>query len=168
MPIFIRDEEQRDHAAIHALTLRAFAEMPFSNGAEAAIVDALREDGDLAISLVADDSGEVVGHVAFSPVTIGGRNDGWFGLGPISVEPARQKQGIGRALIETGLSRLRERGAGGCALIGSPDLYGRFGFISDGRLAYGAIDPRYVQWLVLNGRPPAGELRYAPAFDLDG
>lgn len=166
--MFIRQEDPRDTEAIHELTTRAFAPMQFSNGSEAAIVRGLRDDGDLTISLVADEAGDVVGHVAFSPVTIGGRHDGWFGLGPISVEPARQGQGIGRALIEAGLALLRERGAAGCALIGSPDLYRRFGFKSDGRLTYGQLEPRYVQWLVLAGQPPVGELRYAPAFPAGG
>lgn len=135
--------------------------------AEAAIVRVLRENGDLSISLVGDEGAEIVGHIAFSPVAIGGKHDDWFGLGPVSVEPARQKRGIGRALIETGLSLLRERGAQGCALIGSPDLYRRFGFISDGQLTYGTLEPKYVQWIVLGGRPPVGELRFAPAFSLD-
>lgn len=166
--MLIRHEASRDGAVIHDLTARAFAPMPFSDGSEAEIVSLLRASGDLTISLVADDNGEVVGHIAFSPVTIGGRHDGWFGLGPISVEPTRQKQGIGRALIETGLSLLRERGARGCALIGSPDLYGRFGFTSDGRLTYRKLELKYVQWVVLMGEPPSGELRFAPAFDLDG
>ena len=165
--MLIRNEEPRDHQAIHQVTVRAFESMPFSNGAEAPIVRMLRQNGDLTISLIAEEEGEVVGHIAFSPVTIGGKHDDWFGLGPVSVEPARQKRGIGRALIETGLSLLKERGAQGCALIGSPDLYRRFGFTSDGRLTYGTLEPKYVQWIVLRGDPPAGELRFAPAFSLD-
>lgn len=88
----------------------------------------------------------------------------WFGLGPIAVAPDRQGEGIGRALIEAGLAELRLRNAGGCALIGDPALYGRFGFVS-GTLDYQGLDSSLVQHLVLDGSAdPRGELQYTPAF----
>jgi putative acetyltransferase len=124
----------------------------------------LREAGDLTISLVAEAEDEIVGHIAFSPVTINGNHDGWFGLGPVSVAPSLQKQGIGRTLIETGLDMLRQRGATGCALTGNPEIYSRLGFRSDGNLSYGALDTRFVQWMTFAGPTPVGELRFAPAF----
>lgn len=166
--MIIRHEEPRDHDAIHQLTLRAFEEMPYSNGSEAPIIRGLRNAGDLTISLVAEDNGEIIGHIAFSPVTIGGKHDGWFGLEPVSVSPDRQKQGIGRALIEEGLKRLQKLGASGCALVGSPDLYSRWGFESDGQLAYGSLDRRYVQRFIFRGKAPSGELAFAAVFDLAG
>ena len=100
--MLIRREEPRDYESIHQLTTRAFAPMSFSDGAEAPLIDLLRESGDLTISLVAEVRGKLAGHVAFSPVAIDGKRDGWFGLGPISVEPERQRQGIGRALVKAG------------------------------------------------------------------
>lgn len=162
----IRTEQPADDAAIHELTFAAFEPMPFSSGTEAPIIRALRRSGDLTLSLVADEDGEIVGHVAFSPVTIDGVHAGWFGLGPISVRADRQRQGIGRALIARGLELLRQRDAAGVALIGNPDIYGRAGFESDGLLAYGDLDRRFVQRLVLSGPPPHGELKFAPAFDI--
>lgn len=162
----IRTEQPADDAAIHELTFAAFEPMPFSSGTEAPIIRALRRSGDLTLSLVADEDGEIVGHVAFSPVTIDGVHTGWFGLGPISVRADRQRQGIGRALIARGLELLRERDAAGVALIGNPDIYGRVGFESDGLLAYGNLDRRLVQRLVLSGPPPRGELKFAPGFDI--
>lgn len=162
----IRTEQPADDAAIHELTFAAFEPMPFSSGTEAPIIRALRRSGDLTLSLVADEDGEIVGHVAFSPVTIDGVHAGWFGLGPISVRADRQRQGIGRALIARGLELLRERDAAGVALIGNPDIYGRVGFESDGLLAYGNLDRRLVQRLVLSGPPPRGELKFAPGFDI--
>lgn len=162
----IRTEQPADDAAIHELTFAAFEPMPFSSGTEAPIIRALRRSGDLTLSLVADEDGEIVGHVAFSPVTIDGVHAGWFGLGPISVRADRQRQGIGRALIARGLELLRQRDAAGVALIGNPDIYGRVGFESDGLLAYGDLDRRLVQRLVLSGTPPRGELKFAPAFDI--
>ncbi len=162
--VLIRDERQGDEDAIHALTLKAFAPMPFSNGSEAPILRALRRSGELALSLVADLDGEIVGHVAFSPTTIDGAHNRWFGLGPVSVDPAHQRRGIGRRLIETGLTTLKQRGAAGCALIGNPAIYIRLGFESDGRLTYETLDPRLVQRIVFSGPPPTGELKFAAAF----
>lgn len=162
--MLIRPEAPADHDAIHELTRVAFEPMPYSVGTEADIIRRLRADGDLTISLVAESEGEIVGHVAFSPVSIDGRHDGWFGLGPISVKAEMQRQGIGKALIAAGLAILGKRGASGCALVGNPEIYGRVGFISDGRLTCGDIDSKYVQWLALDGSAPRGGLTFAPAF----
>lgn len=161
----IRTERPADDAAIHELTFAAFAPMPFSSGTEAPIIRGLRRSGYLTLSLVAEEDGEIVGHVAFSPVTIDGVHAGWFGLGPISVRADRQRQGIGKALISRGVELLRQQGAAGVALIGNPEVYSRSGFASDGLLAYGDLDRRIVQRLVLSGLPPCGELKFAPAFD---
>lgn len=165
LTMLIRHETAADADAIHDLTLTAFEPMPFSDGTEADIIRRLRAAGDLTISLVAEEGGEILGHVAFSPVTIDGLHDGWFGLGPISVRPGRQRQGIGKALIARGLDLLNERGAKGCALIGDPDIYGRIGFRSDGQLKYRDLDTRYVQRLVLRGTASSGTLEFAPAFE---
>jgi putative acetyltransferase len=161
----IRSERPADDAAIHHLTLEAFEPMPFSDGSEAPIIRALRQSGDLTVSLVAEDEGAIVGHIAFSPVTIGGVHHGWYGLGPISVRRDRQRQGIGKALIARGLELLKAQGARGVALIGNPEIYGRAGFESDGLLAYGDLDRRLVQRRILAGPAPRGELKFAPAFD---
>ncbi|RUL98736.1 GNAT family N-acetyltransferase [Rhizobium chutanense] len=163
--MLIRDETPDDIDAIHDLTSTAFKPMPYSDGTEAEIIRRLRAAGDLTISLVAEQDGEVLGHVAFSPVTIDGAQDGWFGLGPISVKPERQRQGVGKALIARGLELLRETGASGCVLIGNPDIYSRVGFSSDGQLKYLDLDTRLVQRIVLRGFPPSGTLRFAPAFE---
>ena len=160
----IRPEASADHIAIGDLTTAAFAPMPFSSGTEAAIIEGLRLDGDLTLSLVAEDETGIIGHIAFSPVSVSNQDGGWYGLGPISVRAERQRQGIGRALTETGLEGLKALGARGCALIGNPALYSRLGFVSDGRLAYRTLDPRYVQWILLSGASPEGTLAFAPAF----
>ena len=161
----IRPERPTDDDAIHHLTTVAFDPMPFSDGTEAPIIRALRSSGDLTLSLVVEEDGEVVGHVAFSPVTVDGADVGWYGLGPISVRPDRQRQGIGRALVADGLERLRALGATGCALIGNPDVYAPMGFSSDGRLTHRGLDPAIVQVVVFAGPVPQGELRFAPAFE---
>ncbi|ARM88804.1 GCN5-related N-acetyltransferase protein [Rhizobium sp. CIAT894] len=161
----IRYETPADIDAIHELTSIAFTPMAYSSGTEAEIIRKLRVSGDLAISLVAEEDGEILGHVAFSPVAIDGVPGGWFGLGPISVTPARQRQGIGKALIARGLELLKGIDASGCALIGNPDVYRGAGFSSDGQLTYHDLDTRLVQRIVLRGPAPSGTLRFAPAFE---
>ena len=103
--MIIRPEMGADAEAIRAVTTQAFAEAPHASHSEARIVDALREAGALALSLVAEAPGGILGHAAFSPVTIAGEACGWFGLGPVSVLPAQQGRGIGSSLIREGLRR---------------------------------------------------------------
>lgn len=161
----IRPEQPEDFDAIRALTTEAFATAPHSSGTEAAIVDGLRTAGALTLSLVAAEEGEIVGHVAFSPVTIDGAERDWFGLGPVSVRSSRQRGGIGSGLIREGLRRLRENGAAGCVLLGDPAYYGRFGFATDPALVLEGVPPEYFMRLGLGAKLPAGTVRYHAAFD---
>lgn len=99
-PLFtIRSETPADIEAIAAVTKAAFAMLAISDHTEQYIVEALRAAGALTVSLVAERAGRVVGHIAFSPVTISDGTPGWYGLGPVSVLPECQRQGIGAALI---------------------------------------------------------------------
>jgi len=162
--LVIRDEEPRDVASITAITRAAFADHPHSNDTEYLIVAALRRFGALTISLVAEEAGRIVGHVAFSPVTIADGSPHWFGLGPVSVAPDRQRRGIGTALIEQGLARLRELDAAGCVVLGDPNYYTRFGFVCDPLLTYAGVPPEYFLALPLGSTRAAGEVRYHTAF----
>ena len=119
--MLIRDERPQDAAAIHDITRQAFATMPFSDGDEPELVDNLRLAGALTLSLVAEEAGAILGHIAFSPVRVSDAHGDWYGLGPVSVRPDRQKQGIGAALIRAGLARLETLGAAGCVLLGHHD-----------------------------------------------
>ena len=161
----IRDERPGDEAAIAALTAAAFHDVEHSDGSESAIVERLRAAGDLAISLVAENLDRaVIGHVAFSPVAISDGTPRWYGLGPCSVIPLRQRAGIGSALISEGIERLRQMDAGGCVVLGDPAYYRRFGFGHDPALTYPGPPPEYFQRLVLSGPAPQGTVSYAPAF----
>jgi putative acetyltransferase len=161
----IRDERPGDEPAIAALTRAAFRDLAHSAGNEAAIVERLRADGGLAISLVAENLDRaIVGHVAFSPVAISDGTPRWYGLGPVSVIPLRQRAGIGSALIEEGLERLRQMDAGGCVVLGDPAYYRRFGFAHDAALAYPGPPPEYFQRMILSGPAPQGTVSYALAF----
>jgi putative acetyltransferase len=161
----IRLERPEDLSAIRTLTSSAFQNAPHSSGTESAIVDALRNAGALTISLVAVDEGVIVGHIAFSPVTINGAANGWYGLGPVSVLPDRQRSGIGQTLIRTGLEHLRRINAQGCVVLGEPAYYGRFGFVCDPNLLYSSAPPEYFQRLAFTGTLPKGEVSYHPCFN---
>lgn len=162
--VSIRPERPGDEPAIHALTEAAFRDMPFSDGDEHLLVDALRADGDLTLSLVAEDGERIVGHIAFSPVTISDGTENWFGLGPVSVLPERQREGIGFQLVQRGLADMRERGARGIVLLGDPAYYARFGFVHDPRLAYPGPPAEYFQCLAIDAELPEGRVSYARAF----
>ena len=160
----IRAERPGDEGAIARLISDAFLEAEHRGGNEAAIVAALREAGSLALSLVAVEESEILGHAAFSPVTIDGRLGGWFGLGPLAVAPRCQRRGIGRALVDAGLASLRESGAKGCVVLGDSFYYGRFGFACDPDLRLAGMPPDYFQRLSFDGRPCSGMVEYHPAF----
>ena len=122
MDIIIRNEIKSDIKAISEITKAAFKNPAISNHTEQFIIDALRDANVLTISLVAVAGKKVVGHIAFSPVTISDGSPDWYGLGPISVVPELQKQGIGKSLVYEGLSLLKALGAKGCVLRGRPWL----------------------------------------------
>lgn len=163
-PIQIRPEKPADEELIRAVTTSAFLEAEHSDGNEASIVDGLRHAGALTISLVASNDQNIVGHVAFSPVLIDGVHDGWFGLGPVSVDPNRQREGVGTALIEAGLANLRRRGSKGCVVLGDPAYYRRFGFAADPDLRLAGVPPEYFQRLSFDDRHRSGNVTYHPAF----
>lgn len=142
--MIIRDEKVSDVMAISEVTKAAFAHHPYSHQTEHFIVDALRAADALVISLVAEIDGKVVGHIAFSAATISSGDEAWYALGPISVLPEHQRQGIGKALIEMGLSRLKALGARGCVLVGDPLYYQQFGFRNIPDLIYEGIPQEYV------------------------
>lgn len=160
----IRPERPEDVDAIHALTRDAFIGAPHSNQTEPFIIDALRAGGALAVSLVAEDGGTLVGHVALSPVRLSDGTEGWYGLGPISVVPTRQGEGIGSALMHAALAALDARGAAGCVLLGEPGYYGRFGFRADPRLRLAGVPADYFQAVRLRGEWPDADVTYHQAF----
>lgn len=163
--MIVRSEAPGDAPSIRSLTEEAFAGVEHSSGTEGAIVDALRAAGALSISLVAEEDGRVIGHAAISPVLVGGEDIGWYGLGPVSVLPSRQRGGVGSVLIRTGLQLLRQRGARGCVVLGDPAYYRRFGFTSEHGLRYSNVPPEYFQSLVLTGGPVEGAVSYHEGFE---
>ena len=150
------------------LTVAAFRTLEISNHTEQFIVAALRAAGALTVSLVAEMDGRVVGHIAFSPVTISDGTPDWYGLGPVSVLPAYQRQGIGKALIREGLSRLKDLHARGCCLVGHPDYYRKFGFINMPGLVLEGVPQEVFFALSFDGHTPQGTVAFHEGFKADG
>jgi putative acetyltransferase len=165
MDIIIRSEQAHDIEAITQVTYAAFLGKFSDHPTEHLMVNGLREAGMLTLSLVAEVNGKIVGHVAFSPVTINEQFVDWYGLGPISVAPALQKQGIGSKLILEGLARLRDLGAKGCVLEGSPAYYERFGFKPRAGLTYHAAPGlEFFMALPFYEEVPIGKAEFHQAF----
>ncbi len=162
--VVIRDEAGGDEAAIDQVTQDAFRDHPFSRHTEHRIVRALRDAGALRLSLVATMGNDVVGHVAFSAVTIGGLDREWWGLGPLSVTPTLQRRGIGSALVRSGLRRLGERRVAGCVVLGDPAYYARFGFAPHAALRFPGPPADHFMACSLEGPIADGEVAYHPAF----
>ena len=163
--IQIRSEQPSDHATIYDITKRAFAPMPFADGDEQDLINKLRDAGALAISLVAEQDHAVIGHIAFSPAFAEDGSAGWYALGPVAVEPARQKQGIGGQLIRAGIEELRKRDAAGCVLVGNPAIYGRFGFALAPELTPVGHPAEYFQILPLRIAAPNAVVNFHPLFE---
>ena len=164
--IIIRQEQPSDVARIRAVNLAAF-----ETATEADLVDALRQQARPLISLVADDNGEIVGHILFSPVTLANATDlRLMGLAPMAVVPWRQRQGIGSSLVREGLDRCEQCEARAVAVLGHSDYYRRFGFAPASRLSlrseYDVSDDvfmiRELRSEALRGC--SGTIRYHPVF----
>lgn len=163
----IRPETVDDIDAVTQMTTAAFLDHPYSRQTEAAIIFGLRASGALAVSLVAELSGGIVGHIAFSPIRLSGEASNWFGLGPVAVIPSLQRIGIGSALIHAGLATLRFRNAGGCVLVGDLGYYRRFGFVQAQGLVLPGVPSEYFLALPFAIGPIVGEVSFHPAFDND-
>lgn len=149
---------------IREINIAAFRDHPISRQTEHLIVDALRDTGALEVSLVAVVEGRTVGHIAFSKAGAGDSESDWYLLGPVAVLPSMQGQGIGTALVESGLTELRTRNASGCVLVGDPGYYTRFGFSTFPDLSYVGVPHEYVLGLSLTGAEPCGSIVANKAF----
>jgi putative acetyltransferase len=168
--VSIRHETVGEHEAISGVVYAAFLNhpqhAPGSLPTEHKIVDSLRESGALTLSLVYEDRGEIIGHIAFSPVLTNGEMQGWYGLGPVAVLPDRQREGIGSALIREGMRLIEEKGAAGVVLVGDPAYYGRFGFVSRPELVMDGVPTEYVLSLPIANGIPSGKVAFHDAFSV--
>ncbi|MBL7214801.1 MAG: N-acetyltransferase [Phycisphaerae bacterium] len=166
--MIIRNEIESDGETIAAVTKTAFENHPYSHNTEQFIINALRAANALTISLVAEMNGKIVGHIAFSPVTLSDGSGHWYGLGPISVLPDYQKQGIGKALLNKGLDALKALKAQGCILVGDPNYYERLGFKSPSGLTHEGVPQENLLALSFSKKMPQGIVTFHQAFSASG
>ncbi|RNE48183.1 GNAT family N-acetyltransferase [Corynebacterium alimapuense] len=161
----IRRESEADIPAIRDLTSRAFVGKPYSNQQESSIIESLRDADALTFSFMAVKGSSLVGHIAASPVTISNGAVNWLAIGPISVDPQRQGEGIGSQLMRRVLKELREINAGGAVAVGDPTFYQRFGLEHVADLVLPGVDKQYFLAMPLaDSAMPSGEVSYHRAF----
>jgi putative acetyltransferase len=166
--IIIRNEIDADIDAITEVTVADFKTLEISNHTEQFIVEALRASNALTVSLIAEVDGHVVGHVAFSPVTISDGTQNWYGLGPVSVLPEHQRKGIGKSLILEGISRLKGLNAKGCCLVGHPDYYRKLGFKNVSGLVHEGVPQEAFLAMSFDGQIPQGIVNFHDGFKAHG
>jgi len=166
--VIVRRERPADHDAVREIHRAAFG--GGDDVVEARLVDELREDAGYLpqFSLVAEDGGELIGHVIATRGRLEPLGIPALGLGPLGVRPGHQRRGVGTALVhalvavaEAGDERL-------IALLGDPGYYGRFGFVRSTELDVEPPDPawgEHFQVRLLTGPPVSGTFRYAAPFD---
>ncbi|WP_330926737.1 N-acetyltransferase [Candidatus Sororendozoicomonas aggregata] len=166
--MLVRIENPSDIDAIRLLNYSVFKDHPHHEpGAEPTehlIVDRLRDENGLTLSLVSEDKSLIVGHIAVSPVVIGKKSNDWFGLGPVAVLPSEQNKGIGSKLVQAAIEELRQRKAEGIVVMGEPDFYGRFGFKQSESITYPGIPSEYFMVLLFKNAVASGHVSYHPAF----
>jgi putative acetyltransferase len=164
--MLIRNEGENDRAAVHSLNASAF-----DTSSEADLVDALREQANPVVSIVAEDRGEIVGHILFSPVSLP-RHPGSriMGLAPMAVATAHRSKGIGSALVRFGLERCRQLGFGAVVVLGHPVYYPCFGFTPAARFGIGCeYEAPDDAFMVMELQPGyllglSGTVEFHPAF----
>ena len=166
--VAVRSETDADVSAITEVTVAAFKTLEISSHTEQFIITALRAARALTVSLVAEMDGRVIGHIAFSPVTISDGTRSWYGLGPVSVLPEYQRQGVGKALMQEGLARLTAMDARGCCLVGHPDYYRKFGFKNVPGLVLEGVPAEVFFALSFDERAPQGTVSFHDAFRATG
>jgi putative acetyltransferase len=164
----IRNETDADIGAITEVTIAAFETLEISNHTEQFIIEALRAAKALTVSLVAELDGRVIGHIAFSPVAISDGTQNWYGLGPVSVSPEHQRKGVGKALIQEGLSRLKNLNAQGCCVVGHPEYYRKFGFRNVSSLVIEGVPQEVFFVLAFGEHTPEGTVAFHDGFKADG
>ncbi|WP_309083851.1 N-acetyltransferase [Chelativorans sp.] len=160
--VIIRPEEADDEAAIRSLLVAAF-----KGEAEAGLVDALRRADDVVLSLVAERTGEIRGHILFSRLLVRTGEEAFpaVALAPLAVHPDHQKEGIATALMDDAHLRLQNRGELLSLVLGEPAFYGRFGYSRERAQGFDSIyQGEFLQALAWGEAPSTGRLEYPAAF----
>jgi putative acetyltransferase len=168
LEVLIRNETDADVSTITEVTVAAFKTLDISNHTEQFIIEALRAAGALTISLVAEIGGCLAGHIAFSPMKIWDGTQNWCVLGPISVLPEYQRQGIGNILTKEGLKTFKDMGAQGCCLVGHPEYYKKCGFKNVSGLVCEGAPQEVFSVLSFDGDIPQRTVTFHEGFKASG
>lgn len=166
--VTIRTEEESDQRQIWEITKSAFEGKAYAGGDEQDLIDRLRDQGLLVVSLVATDDSKIIGQISFSPATISSDIGKWYALGPVSVLPVYQCKGIGGLLIENGIERLKELEAWGCILTGDTRYYSRHGFELAGQHCPENEPRENFMLRAIGGKKPDGVFSFHQSFYDDG
>ena len=162
--INIRTARPQDYEAIDAVLRRAFAEATYSNQTEGELVAALYKRNRIALALIAESDGAVIGYLSFTHARMDGLDGDIYCLAPLAVDPDRHKRGIGAALTEAGLEGLRDLGAAACVVYGDPAYYGRFGFEANPGVTSPGLEQQYFQVLFFGSTQAQGSVTLDPLF----
>ena len=160
----IRSATARDRRAIRLVEEHAFGQQ-----AEAGLVDALVEAGEVVVELIAEEEGQIVGHILFSRLYVddGGTLFSAVALAPLAVEPSFHGTGIGGALVREAHIKLRYAGEKLAVVLGEPAYYGRFGYAHERAAKFAsAYQSEALQALAWGDAPETGQLVYSSAFGL--
>ncbi len=160
----IRSAQPQDKRAIESLLRRAFADVPYSNQNEHELVAALQSAGKMALEIVAESGGDIVGYLSFTRAQMDGLGGEIYCLAPLAVDPGRHRSGIGSALTEAGLNLLRSDGAAACVVYGDPAYYGRFGFGLNPDVTSPGLEQQYFQVLFFGSKQTQGSVTLDPLF----
>lgn len=168
--MIVREETEQDREMVRTVNVAAF-----ETASEADLVDALRAQADPVVSFVAEDNGEVVGHILFTPMTAPEHpHFKIMGLAPMAVLPDRQKQGVGSAMVREGLEHCRRLRSAAVVVLGHPEYYPRFGFEPASRFGIKSeYDVPDEVFMAMELQPGAldgieGTVKYHPAFNETG
>lgn len=169
--MLIRQETERDHETVYALIREAFATAEHRDGNEQDLVAALRKGTAFVpeLSLVAEEDGRLVGHILFTKVQVGDTTQ--LALAPLAVLPEYQHRGVGTALIARGHEIAAKLGYPYSIVLGSPEFYGRSGYLPAERYRIAApfdVPPECFMAYPLSQpeKPISGTVQYAPEFGI--
>lgn len=158
----LRVAQPADRPAILDLNRRAFGQPD-----EADIITKLEKAGDILLELVAEQDGQIIGHILFYPIGVFGKL-GAVGLGPMSVDPWVQRSGIGSELVSAGLQQMKDAGAPLVFVLGHDAYYPRFGFNTEATRDFETPikGPHFFAIRFRYGPPMSGKLVFPDAFGI--
>ncbi len=169
--LILRPELPDDFEQIDRLIRVSFECSSVGYHNEAELVRALRNLGDLKLSVVAEVDDQIVGHIAFSPVKFSmddqfNGHESWFCLAPLAVLPAFQGKMIGQHLVQSGMAGLQKIQASGVIVLGDANYYQRFGFKHIPACTLNQAESEHLLGYSFNARALKGDIILSKGFNV--